>query len=128
MDSQSYKSLEINFTEKKFPEFEVEFAEKGDDFVYHFFPKQGDNVFDKEFGVQLESEIKKLLPETADVRADYMSLEEAQLICRFNDEKQEKPPTESFYVCVKNGTNNPMVDYMLKDKIFRLLQGEINGD
>jgi len=120
--------LEISFTEKTFPEFEVEFAEKGDDFIYHFFPKKGEEVFGETFGISLENAFKELLPETADVRADYMSLDEAQVICRFSDEKQEKPPTESFYVCVKNGVNNPMVDYILKDKIFRLLQGEINGD
>ena len=128
MNSQSYKSLEIKFTEKEFPEFDVEFTEKNDDVIYHFFPPNDVEVFRENFGIYLEAAFKQLLPDTADVRADYISLEEAQCIVRYSDINQEKKPTESFFVCVKNGANNPMVDYILKEKIFSILREELNGN
>tara|TARA_Y100001973_G_C5183140_1_gene326141 strand:+ start:1214 stop:1597 length:384 start_codon:yes stop_codon:yes gene_type:complete len=127
MNSQSYKSLEIKFTEKEFPEFEVEFTEKDNDFIYHFFPPNETEIFNDDFGTNLEKAFKRLLPDTADVRADYISLEEAQCIVRYSDINQEKKPTESFFVCVKNGANNPMADYILKKKIFNILREELNG-
>jgi len=122
-----YKSLEIKFTDKVFPEFEVEFAEKGTDVVYHFFPPNNLSTFDENFGIVLEKAFKTHLPETADVRADFMSLQESQLILRHSDTKQEKDPSESFYVCVKEGAKNPMSDLVLKDRIFQTLRRELNN-
>ena len=122
------KSLAISFEDYTSQSFTVEHAVKGDDVVYHYFPPENENTFMPNFGVYLERAYKRVLPETADVRADFINLDEATLILRHSqDTSEEKPPAESFYVCVKDMANNPMSDVILKQKIFTFLEEEITN-
>ena len=122
------KSLAIKFEDYTSESFTVEHAVRGDDVVYHYFPRENENTFMPNFGVYLERAYKRVLPETADVRADFINLDEATLILRHSqDTSEEKPPAESFYVCVKDMANNPMSDVILKQKIFTFLEEEITN-
>ena len=127
MTDQDYQSLMIKFQDYENDLYAVEYCKKSKDFIYHFYPPLKKDTFNQDFGVYLEKAFKDCLPEDADVRADFMSLVEAQLILRHGDEKGEIPPTESFYVCVKDMADNPMAESILTEKIFLKLNSEIEN-
>ena len=126
MTSPDSKSFAIEFEDYVSDKFTVEHATKGDDVIYHYFPPANDNTFMQNFGVYLERAYKRVLPENADVRADFINLDEAKLILRHSqDTSEDRDPAESFYVCVKDMASNPMSDVILKQKIFTTLEEEL---
>ena len=127
MTDQDYQSLMIKFEDYENSNYSVEYAKKNSDFIYHFFPPEKNDLFIKNFGVYLEKAFKSCLPEDADVRADFISKDEADIISRHGDEGGDIPPTESFYVCVKDLADNPMANEILTKKIFNLLDKEIKN-
>ena len=127
MEGPDYPSLMIKFEDYENDLYVVEYTKKKNDFIYHFYPPSLNDTFEEDFGVYLERAFKSCLPEDADVRADFMSLIEADLILRHSDEKGELPPTESFYVCVKDMANNPMAKAILEEKVFSTLNKEIRN-
>ena len=129
MEDLDYQSLMIKFEDYENHLYTVEYTKKQNDFIYHFYPPAKNDTFDGDFGVYLERAFKNCLPEDADVRADFISLIEAELILRHSDEKGELPPSESFYVCVKDMADNPMAKAILAEKVFSTLNKEIqNGN
>ena len=119
----SSQSLAIKFEEKVYLNFDVELADIGEDIVYHFWPKREQKTFSDTFGKNLEDAFKQYLPEDADVRAAYTSMEEAALIMRHSDNlKEGDEPTPSYYVKVIGWANNPMSDKFLRDKVFTTLE------
>lgn len=127
MTDQDYQSLMIKFSDHEADDYVAEYAKKGEDFIYHFYPPQKNETFIEDFGVYLEGAFKDCLPEDADVRADFISLTEASIISRHGDVKGDLPPTESFYVCVKDMANNPMAETVLTKRIFSKLNSEIKN-
>ena len=112
--------LQNNIESKKFTNFEVDFFEDKSDLVYHFYPCPIDEPFVDGFHIKLEEAFKKVLPDNADVRAEYLEKYEIQ-----NFERTLRPddnPCGSFWVRVIDMGNNPMSSHFLKTKIFDILE------
>lgn len=117
----------LDWQVQKFEFFEVEYTDKGDDIVYHFWPKNDETWFlpgrpPEIFGMTLEEAFKSVLPEDADVRADYMTPQEALVLMRYGeDEAKPALPRETYSVRVVGYANNLMADKFLKAKVFQEL-------
>jgi len=123
--------LALKFEVKEFEFFDVEYVEQGTDLLYHFWPK-GDTPWflpgrdPSVFGLALERAFRSLLPERADVRADYTSPQESLFLLRFGENPDsEAKPRETYYVRVVGWANNPMVDRFLKQEVFERLDREV---
>lgn len=106
----------VEFSKKSLKCCDVEFADSGEDVVYHFWPSVGSSDFPKGFAASLEEAFLSVLPSDADVRASFTSQEEAQIISKFGD--PDAPPVPSYYVRVVGWANNPMASKFLKQKVF----------
>tara|TARA_Y100000114_G_scaffold121362_2_gene116530 strand:- start:565 stop:963 length:399 start_codon:yes stop_codon:yes gene_type:complete len=109
----------LQFSNKSFNEFDVEIAERGEDIIYHFWPKKDAADFPNGFARNLEDAFKSILPETADVRAAFTSKEEAKVLSKFGD--IDSPPVPSYYVCVIGWANNPLSEKFLKNTVLTRL-------
>ena len=119
----SLQNLSPKFTEKNLNCCDVEFASFGKDIVYHFWPTRGTEEFPQGFAKKLEDAFKLVLPQTADVRAEYINQHKAAAFMRFNDDpKQDATPVPTYYVRVVGWADNPMSELFLKDKVFRHLE------
>lgn len=115
------KSLE--FDRKTLSCCDVEFADSGEDIVYHFWPKAESKTFPEGFSESLENAFRSVLPADADVRASFTSQEEAHIISKFGD--TSAPPVPSYYVRVVGWASNPMATKFLKQKVFDSLDKSI---
>lgn len=106
----------LEFERKSLMYCDVEFADKGNDIVYHFWPVPEADDFPAQFDVSLELAFASVLPANADVRASFTSTEEAQIISKFGD--TSAPPVPTYYVRVVGWANNPMAPKFLKNKVF----------
>lgn len=121
----------ITFEEKCFEYFDVEFTERGEDVIYHFWPPNDGDTFLPNFSKYLEDGFKLTLPSNADVRAEYTSKLEASVLAthsewplKLDKETRTKSdalwlPRETYYVCVLGGAKNPFASAFLKDRVFR---------
>tara|TARA_Y100001973_G_scaffold94841_1_gene147427 strand:- start:2643 stop:3011 length:369 start_codon:yes stop_codon:yes gene_type:complete len=114
----SEHSLLPQIETKKFDAFEVDYYKQLNDIVYHFYPIGGDD-FENGFHLQLEKAFASVLPDDADVRADYFSLRETS---NFDRASGGPVKTSSFCVQVIGWANNPLADKFLKNKVFENLQ------
>ena len=113
----------IEFETKSFKFFDVEFTERGNDVVYHFWPVRGELDFPPKFGETLEKAFLSVLPESADVRAEYMDKFEAEMLMRFDDDAtQESEPVPTYYIRVVGWADNPMCDIILKNRVLNNLE------
>lgn len=117
--------IALEFEKKNLSCCDVEFADSGEDIVYHFWPCSGEEGFPDGFAEELERAFLSLLPVTADVRASYTSPEEASIISRFGD--TDAPPVPSYYVRVVGWANNPMASKFLKQKVFVSLDENVRS-
>ena len=106
----------LDFERKSLMYCDVEYAVKGNDLIYHFWPISNTDDFPDGFGSSLELAFASVLPPYADVRASYTSKEEADIISRFGD--TDAPPVPTYYVRVVGWAGNPMADKFLKNKVF----------
>lgn len=99
--------------------FDVEFADKGPDIVYHFWPHKGEKDFPPEFGTDLEKGFVAVLPPNADVRAEFTSAAEAAAFLRYGQHAGDlSAPQPTYWVCVKDMANGPMSDRFLRNEVF----------
>jgi len=115
----------LEFEVREFTYFAVEFAEKGKDIIYHFWPPHNGDDFCEEFSECLEAGFQETLPESADVRATYTDRDESAVLLRFGeaDDKispEDVPPRarETYFVRVVGGTEYPLADIFLKGRVF----------
>ena len=111
----------IQFDVQEYKYFEAEIATIANDIVYHFWPPEGELDFPPFFAVALEDAFRSVLPEDADVRAEYMNRTEAAAFMRVNDSTGEGAPVPTYYVRVIGWGDHPMSDKFLKDQVFRNL-------
>ena len=116
----------LAFETRAFQEFDVEFADKGNDIVYHFWPKKGENDFPDGFAKSLEDAFLSVLPDTADVRAGFTSREEAKILSKFGD--INSPPVPSYYIRVIGWANNPLSEKFLKIEVFKRLDKLVSNN
>ncbi len=114
------------FQTRAFKEFDVEFADKGNDIVYHFWPKKGASNFPDGFSMNLEDAFSSILPDTADVRAAFTSKEEAKILSKFGD--IDSPPVPSYYIRVIGWANNPLSEKFLKIEVFKTLDKLVSNN
>jgi hypothetical protein len=113
--------------------FHVEWTEKEDDIVYHFWPPGDSSRFLDGFENRLEEAFKHVLPPDQEVIADYTNLEEATvqhthgvgMVPKKDMEKAIVIPRENYYVRVVSGLKNPLADIFLKGRVFKRLEEEI---
>lgn len=127
--STNLGELALQWSHKENKQFFVEYSQDGADHIYHFFPPMKMATFNNGaqfFGVKLESAFKKYLPDDADVRADYITLNEAKInnIARYTDfiDKIESPAAETFWVRVIGMSDNPMGKKILEEKVIKHLE------
>ena len=106
----------LEFERKTLMYCDVEYAVKGRDLIYHFWPVPDADDFPESFSKSLELAFASVLPPYADVRASFTSREEADIISRFGD--TDAPPVPTYYVRVVGWADNPMADKFLKNKVF----------
>lgn len=106
--------------------FDAEFAKKGADIVYHFWPHKGEADFPPNFGVDLERGFREVCPPDADVRADYMSKREAAVVLRFGQKVDDpSPPTPTYWVQAVGLAAMPMADRFLCNEVFSRIERAI---
>lgn len=120
----------IHFEEFKFQYFDVEVAEKGQDYIYHFWPPNDGDTFVPGFAKCLETGFRKTLPATADVRADYTNREESAVLSKHAEmevrlDKESRSlsdtkwiPRETYFVRIVGGAQYPLAETFLKGRIF----------
>ena len=117
--TETLDKIAPQFTEKKLLCCDVEYADIRGDVVYHFWPQAGCLDFPDNFAVNLENAFKLILPQTADVRAEYIDRREASVFMRFNDDPNvAKDPVPTYCVRVIGWADNPMSDVFLKSRVF----------
>jgi hypothetical protein len=116
--------LALKFDTKQCVFFDVEYADQGNDIIYHFWPpSQGtwfvDGAEPELFGKALENGFRAVLPDDADVRAEYTSPRESLALLRYGESTdKEAKPRETYYVRVVGWATNPMCDRFLKNEVF----------
>lgn len=120
----------LKFTEIKYEYFDVEFADRADDIIYHFWPPNDGDQFVRGFSKALEQGFKTTLPASADVRADYTSKEESAVLSRHAEfevrlDKESRStssekwiPRETYFVRVVGGAQYPLAEVFLKHRVF----------
>jgi hypothetical protein len=127
-ESESAGPIGLEFTTKSFPGFDVEYADQGDDIVYHFWPPNDGTYFHDDFAMALEDGFFSILPEDADARADYTSAEAAAAFLRYGENPDsEARPRETYSVRVVGYANNPMADKYLRSRVFEAIQKELES-
>lgn len=117
----------LKFEVKKARFFDVEFANRGEDIIYHFWPQNDGQWFlpgqdPSVFAMALEEGFKNTLPSTADVRAEYTDPKESLVLLRFGENPDsEAKPRETYFVRVVGYANQPMADRFLKEKVFEAI-------
>ena len=124
------KALEFEVREHTY--FAVEFAEKGADIIYHFWPPSNGDNFCEVFSECLEIGFQEILPESADVRATYTDQTESAVLLRFSEaegklSQEDVPPRarETYFVRVVGGTEYPLADIFLKGRVFLSIEKAI---
>ena len=112
--------LENDIVTKEFTIFQVDFFEDKGDMVYHFYPTPIDKPFPKKFFIDLENAFKQVLPDSADVRAEFIEGYELKMTERST--RPEEQPCSAFWVRVMELAKNPMASLFLKEKIFDILE------
>jgi hypothetical protein len=121
------------FETKDCEHFHVEWTEKGDDIVYHFWPPGENNEFMLGFHRYLEDAFQSVLPPGQHVQADYTSLREAMVqhahgsgaIPKKDVNRAVVFPRETYYVRVIAGLKNPLSNLFLKDRVFTTIEDKI---
>jgi len=115
----------LAFVVREYPHFAVEFAEKGRDMIYHFWPSNNGDDFCEGFAEYLEAGFQETLPEGADVRAEYTDRTESAVLLRFSEADDKLAPEdvpararETYFVRVVGGTEYPLAEIFLKGRIF----------
>ena len=127
------EELEQQFEFFDAEQFHVEYTEKGDDIVYHFWPPGDHASFIEGFAKHLEEAFQRVLPSDQEVLADWTSLREATvqhahgagMVPRKDAEKTIVLPRETYYVRVVDGLKNPLSDVFLKGRVFETLKAVI---
>ena len=127
------EELEQPFEIHDSPCFHVEYTEKGDDLVYHFWPPGDSAKFSVGFDRHLEAAFKAVLPPDQVVHGDYISHEEATVqhmhgmgaFPKRDSQKEIVIPRETYYVRVVGGLKNPLADVFLKGRVFKEIDNEI---
>lgn len=117
--------IPVEFEKKSLASCDVEFSDSGEDIVYHFWPSENETDFPEGFPEDLEKAFQSVLPDDADVRASYTSLEEASIISKFGN--PDAPSVPSYYVRVVGWANNPMASKFLKQKVFVSLDENVQS-
>ena len=118
--STNLRSQQNNVATVSHKVFIVDYFEDGSDMVYHFYPNPIEEPFIEGFHLLLESAFAAILPDEADVRAQFIEKYEMD-----NFERSLRPedkPNSSFWVRVKELAGNPMAGKFLKDKLFSKLE------
>ena len=118
--SLSSPLLESAISTKVYTKFQVDFFTDGGDMVYHFYPMPVDKPFPGDFHLSLENAFQAILPDGADVRAEFIENYELRMIERST--RPDEDPCSSFWVRVMKLANNPMSSKFLKSKIFDILE------
>lgn len=108
----------------------MEFADRADDIIYHFWPPNDGDQFVRGFSRALEQGFRSTLPPSADVRAEYTSREESAVLSRhaefemrLDKESRSKSndkwiPRETYFVRVVGGAQYPLAEVFLKHRVF----------
>lgn len=110
--------------------FHVEFTEKGDDLIYHFWPQGDASQFPTGFARHLEAAFQDVLPSDADVHADFTDIREATVqhmhgtgaVPKRDFDKPLVVPRATYYVRVVGCLKNPLADIFLKGRVFTTLE------
>jgi hypothetical protein len=122
------------FESKDYKYFHVEYTERGDDLIYHFWPPGDDGDFIEHFHRRLEDAFIKVLPSSMRVQADYTSLKESTVqhmhgagvaVPQKDADKDLVVPRATYYVRVIDGLQNPLAGIFLKQRVFDTLDAEI---
>jgi hypothetical protein len=126
-ETSSFADLELDFTVKQFEFFDVEYAEQGNDIIYHFWPPNDGSEFGEGFAKALENGYKKVLPEDADVRAEYTDLLESKVLLRYGESADtEERERETYYIRVVGWADNPMKEKYLMGRVFENIETEMS--
>ena len=122
----------LEFEVREFPHFAVEFAERGADLIYHFWPPNNGDDLCENFATHLEAGFQETLPSSADVRASYTDKSESAALLRYGEAEgkysQEDVPErarETYFVRVVGGTEYPLADIFLKGRVFENIEKAI---
>jgi hypothetical protein len=131
-----YKTNEAvqKFETRDYRSFHVEFTERGDDIIYHFWPPEEESKFSPMFPEFLEKGFKEVLSRDTDVRAEYTDIKEAHvmhkegvgMVPQKDMDRTLVFPRETIYVKVVAGLKNPMADKFMKHRIFEAVQSQID--
>ena len=108
----------LSFHPESLPHVDLEWALRGDDVVFHFFPKDGGARFPAGFLKVIEKPFVGALGPHADVRADYVNLEEGAAILRVGETRSTGEPRESLCVEVIGGATTPSTLRYLTTELF----------
>ena len=130
----STNKLVQKFELRDYPSFHVEFTERGNDIVYHFWPPGEESKFSPMFPELLEKGFKSVLSRDMDVRADYTDINESHVLHKEGmgmvpQKDMDRPlvfPRETIYVRVIDGLKNPMADKFMKHRVFEAVQAEFD--
>ena len=121
----------------KYRNFDVEYADKGDDIIYHFWPKDDLATFLPHFAMALQDGFRSTVPPDADVRAEFTSAQEAMVLARHSEvplhlDKESRSlqdvkwiPRETYFVRVVGGLQYPLADVFLKMRVFANIEKAI---
>jgi len=116
---QHLQSSESEVRTDTYPKFVVDSFTEGNDLVYHFYPNPIEKPFTPNFHMLLEEAFIQVLPDTADVRAQY--LEQYEMAAFERTLRPEDKPHSSYWVRVMELAGNPMSDRFLRDTLFKTL-------
>lgn len=116
---QHLQSSESEVRTDTYPRFVVDSFTEGNDLVYHFYPNPIEKPFISNFHMLLEEAFIQVLPDTADVRAQY--LEQYEMAAFERTLRPEDRPHSSYWVRVMELAGNPMSDRFLRDALFETL-------
>lgn len=127
----------VQFETYDSPYFHVEYTERGEDVIYHFWPPGENGAFPEGFLVHVETGFRRCLPShfRGQVQADYTSHEEATVhhmhgvgaVPKKDMHKDLVMPRETVYVRVPGGMSLPLAEVFLKGRVFRTIEDEFRG-
>lgn len=125
------KPIILEFRTAAKPHFGVDYSLRGRDVIFHFwppgdkarFPNNGTDV--PIFAKLLETAFKRVLPDSADVRAQFTSQTEALILQRYSETEEtmrNKGGRETIFVCVVAGQTYLNYEHMLFHRLFEIVE------
>jgi len=116
--------LALTFTHRDYETLHVEYVVQGKDFIYHFWPAEGRDAFCPNFHRILEDGFKEVLPESAQVAAEFFDKVDCARNELMRSDKAIFVPMPSFYVRVIGWAGKPMADQFLTTTVFEFVNNK----